>query len=371
MKSKNLLLSILCFTIAVFIWLSCHKPENKDTTLVNQIQSEVLIWKESLISDTVTISRPLSELINNLDFHDCVSLRDQNGNDIILVHLKNQGTDVRYLSLIKSESKYQFYGIFETIKIDVLKRYFEDGKLNPNEFFKVYAPNNQPLYGLHTDKNGRQFSDFKKSKSGPIQANISPKSLSTKKNKASDDCQIDWYWVTYDPATGEVISEQYLYSTSCFSEKSDEFSGGIGGGGNEPAKGDWIPNSKLCASYNWSKIQQSYTVGINKLNYEFGSKDQILYATIPNACITLPEYGIFGNRGADLLFNEAFNTATTMIVDLLNSGVLIKSDFAVSLQLRLYLQTILAVLKPGATFTNGPCLRNVGQTTLNYQSFCN
>jgi len=364
MKSKKILLSILCFTIAVFIWLSCRKPENKDTTLVNQIKSEVSIWKESLISDTVTISRPLYELFNNLDFQDCVALRDENGNDIILVHLKYQGTDVRYLSLIKSESQYQFYGIFETTNIDVLKGYIKDGKLKPNEFFKVYAPNNRPLYGHHTDKDGRQFSDFKKSKSGPIQENISPKSLSTMTNNVRDDCYIDWYWVTYDPATEIVISEQYLYSSPC-----EEFAGG-GSGGSSPNY-DGIPNYKLCQSYNWSKIGSGYTVGINGLAMSFNSLNYSLTARIPNACITLPGYGVLGNRGADLLFNEAFNLAVQSILELLSQDVIIKSDLAVTTQLRLWMQTWLTALKPGATFTNGRCFGNVGETTLNHNSFCN
>ncbi len=129
-----------------------------------------------------------------------------------------------------------------------------------------------------------------------------------------------------------------------------------------------LSNTKLCQSYNFVPVGNSWTATINNLSWKFGNAEAEYIVTFSSSCLSIPNYNITPAE-ASVIFNNAFNGATTEILELLKSKAILPSQ--VRLTLKGLIQFNLTLLKPGATWSStGPCSGFVPITTIDKNSFC-
>ena len=379
---KNHVFRFSIMVVALFVVVySCKKASFSDSSQ-EAARASLNSWLKTLNPNVKQASPKLAELLNKLDYTESIQIQKSDHSILTLIRLKEDtiGNNQRYFGLLFTQNIYMVEGIYETSGLEVLNQYFSQGLLAPSQSFKVLNLLGKPLYGRMATMDGKQLSMMRDSK---------PREATRKKPDISSDkkvnlyetpaCLVDWYWITYDLNTGDIISAIYMYSEDCNYQTVDAGGPPDPGGSNNNPTNPSTPApiaAKLCQSYAWGKVGASYNATINKVYYNFGFACVLgdphpnLKARIEQICVTIPSYG--GGTAADAteLFNKAFNSATADIAELIRLGIGPPSDESITTMLNQYLKTYIAVAKAGAIVSNTGCDSRIPQTTLGANSFC-
>jgi hypothetical protein len=223
---------------SALIIAACKKTDvstRNGETNPNALRSAVKVWKDQ-ISKTASleIKSAVDSILPTLNYDD--GFIHTTGNRTMFFIKKSSFTDRnQYLALVQNNGDIQIEGIYDVKSLIQIEEFFRTKKIAVGEDISVYSLLHKRIMQWETDKNGKSVFRVVQHLDPPGAFNNKVQSMNVKKRTYSalppdpnnpQQC-LDWYWVTYDVETGEIIDVTYLYTTC-----ADNNNGGGGGGGS-------------------------------------------------------------------------------------------------------------------------------------------
>lgn len=185
----------------------------------------------------------------------------------------------------------------------------------------------------------------------------------------SEGACTDYYWVTYDVQTGEILSVTYEYSIC------NGGTGGGGGGGAVPIT-EWgtseagLLSPHLCNTgntFNFATIGNGYTGEIEDLGMSLvGPGGQFMNIEFGPTYLSIPKYNISSSY-ASSLFVQAYNAGVDDVLIGLNDGTIPARATIIKQTFKERIVSRLQALKSGSSMSTGSgCSGSVPASTAHY-----
>ncbi|WP_026764515.1 hypothetical protein [Sediminibacterium salmoneum] len=173
-------------------------------------------------------SNNVDEIKNNISFDGVKKIVTKNDVHLYIFYinkLKNQ-----FLVLQKNEKEVTFRGIYLTNEMENIENALCYDSISPNTQLIKFGLDRRPIEGWSTYKNKK----IKYSSTNSLQKYPKEAIQRVYRNTTTNDCK-NFYWVTWNQVTGEILSVQFLYNSCDYLPVIDFINPGIGielSGGN-------------------------------------------------------------------------------------------------------------------------------------------
>lgn len=262
MKTKKTLIISVAFLCSALLMTACKK---KDISILNSdtFHSIVTIWHDQFSKSHA--STPVTSTVNNivsmLSYDDVLIVKNSLNRTVYFIKKNSSSHLNQYLALVQTGNNIQAEGIYETTNLSQIEKFVNSGILPAGEKITVYSLLEKPIVQWETNSSGKSLLRMAQNKN-----TLSTKTLQTKLLSAFVEKKVlsapvtppectDWYWVTFDIETGNILDVTYLYTTCT------EGTGGGGGSGGETS-GDAL----VCEESALGNINDSYaTSGMEEI----------------------------------------------------------------------------------------------------------
>jgi hypothetical protein len=393
MKLKHLLLVPI---LAIVILNACLKNSTSKGLATSEDDKAVVAWIESQKQVFKTDGQWIDSVENSLDFSHEVMLSFDTLQDLVIIPLRlsfvrelhnSVLVDATQITLMILKDKQgnvmsgkilaltsaKAYAVDYIVRLQKSslndERKFEEGFTGALTLLKL----NKSLVSYSLYSNGKYTQKTTLRNEGGLSYLGTPKHKNVELGTTQPETETctDWYTVTYNYETYEIISVVFDY-TECTSTGN----GGAGGSnGSDESVTEWetgvadAPSSHLCTNnyYNFTVTGNAYSATINLLGIQlFGPGGQWMNIELGSVCLSMPSYGI-NQITASINFVEAWNIAVDDITTGLNNGSILPKSFLVQQKLKAFLLQNLTAFTPGTTISTGNgCAGSVVQNNAVY-----
>jgi len=243
-KMRNLLKPIFTLLSIGVFFNSCKKNADIDPAISVNSFAKIAVnrWTSQYAeSGTSTSFQKISTLVNLIDYSEIKEIKRVNRSPLVLIHIKQNDKSGRkqYLAFStnnKEDNKTQFEGIYFGKDIEMIKKAIQTNRLPSGQIITVSNINGNPISEWEAYADGKMTFKIAKSKNNHKEIKRGNKIISQQSVKNGESifllpiedpetvC-IDWYWVSWDMDSGEVLSEDYL-RTECYTRSNDGASEG-------------------------------------------------------------------------------------------------------------------------------------------------
>lgn len=230
MKKTNVLEVAVLFLGAVLLLASCKKNDTPEKT-PEILQSVVNRWSDQFKATAQKEAKAkVDAIIPTLNYHDGITVKQGSGRTIYLIRKPSSNGRMQYLALSESPTGIQAEGVYDVKNLAQVENFLTTRKPLPaGEQITVYSMEEKPLVQWETNAAGKFFVRMTQSrkmlaseaKTKTFSATRVKQILSAPPTDPNNPC-LDWYWITFDPETGEIMSVDYQYTTC------DGSNGGMG-----------------------------------------------------------------------------------------------------------------------------------------------
>ncbi|SKA15349.1 hypothetical protein [Sediminibacterium ginsengisoli] len=221
-RKNNILLFLLFLGITI---ISCKKFGD-NTQHIIQIEESVIrgiakAWDNANNENKIAYKDRAHDFYMSLDYSQAFIAERPNKPDLYVIKINRQSVKGEnwYLSISKSNKGYQTEGIFTTRDIENITTLLTKKRVPRGTLVTQYLIDGSPNMAWETTASGQSKEKKIKKYIKQVETTNAAKNKVNSTEKAvnvlppDEQPCIDWYWTVWDVDTGEILSEEYLYST--------------------------------------------------------------------------------------------------------------------------------------------------------------
>lgn len=253
-------------------FLACKKSDqNPNEVKPDYLKAIVEKWQQQFITTASATDQKLADsIISSLDYSSICKVLVSDTTTLYFVRISSKITAAtnNYLTISSNNEKYNLDGIYQAKSLRQIETFLQTKKLTAKDSILIYGIDKHPIKGWVANESGKIFPRTGKPTPFGQQVTYQTASIDRSVNLAqSQNPCVNWYWITYDPETEEIVSVQYLYSTGNCSD--DGSGGGSGGGNNNPSNNCNMSVTEVEDIFN-NLSEQAFT-GQGYVTYSEGS----------------------------------------------------------------------------------------------------
>lgn len=219
MKTASVLFcAVLALSSTLFL-NSCKKNDGNGASS-NTLRSMVQDWSTGVLKNSSEETKSsVSGIISTLNYEDGAIINQSGSQTAIFISKGSSAGRRQYLALTKNGDNFQARGIYEAKDLEQIENFLETKKLPAGEQITVYSLFNKAIVQWETTTSGKSLLRMAQTKK-VVNNLLSKNKVQTASTRRSmnalppppDGCT-DWYWVSFDPDSGDIIDISYMYTT--------------------------------------------------------------------------------------------------------------------------------------------------------------
>ncbi|MDB5209182.1 MAG: hypothetical protein JWQ30_9, partial [Sediminibacterium sp.] len=216
-KTYHLLVSIGIILASAIIFYSCKKQDNQTEDDVSVFRTAVEVWqKQESITANPAQKAKITAVVEKLNYSSAARLTNLDGGIEFIIEVSDLlNRKSQFLSLLKNNDQYSLKGIYQSTSLSLIKNFFVNRTIQKNDTIMLRTLDRYPIAAWTTNYKGLVEFQGKSVRKGetPDFTHEAPSRMPRLNYIQDPDQCIDWYWVYYNEATGQIVAIFYDGST--------------------------------------------------------------------------------------------------------------------------------------------------------------